>query len=58
MDRHALLCASGATNSSVSSPSTKTAVSPRKCAATTGAPAATGRVRSTTEGMVSRVSVK
>ena len=30
---------------------------PRKCTATTGAPALTGRVRSTTEGSVSRVSV-
>ena len=34
-------------------------MSRRKCAATTGAPAFTGRVRSTTEGMVlvSRMSV-
>ena len=45
------------TKSSASSPSTKTAASPRKCAATTGAPAVTGRVRSTTEGVSVRVSV-
>src|SRR5262249_52270853 len=42
---------------SASSPSTNTAVCPRKCAATTGAAASTGRVRSTTEGMSARLSV-
>src|SRR5215472_14667686 len=44
-------------NTSAPSPSTKTAVCPRKCAATTGAPALTGRVRSTTEGVLARVSL-
>src|SRR5215831_8759191 len=44
-------------NRSASSPSTNTAVCPRKCAATTGAPASTGRVRSTTDGMLARLSV-
>src|SRR5262245_13366497 len=44
-------------NTSVPSPSTKTAVCPRKCAATTGAPALTGRVRSTTEGVLARVAL-
>src|SRR5262245_9811800 len=44
-------------NTSAPSPSTKTAACPRKCAATTGAPAVTGRVRSTTEGILARVSV-
>src|SRR5262249_53232773 len=42
---------------SASSPSTKTAVSPRKCALTTPVSALTGRVRSTTEGMSLRASV-
>src|SRR6476661_482563 len=42
---------------SASSPSTKTAVPPRKCAPTTGASTLTGRVRSTTEGMSEWVSV-
>ena len=45
------------TNSSASSPSTNTAVWPRKCAATTGASALNGRVRSTTEGISLLVSV-
>src|SRR5262245_56342419 len=45
------------TRTSASSPSTRTAVSPRKCAPTTPAPALTGRVRSTTEGMSLRASV-
>ena len=45
------------TNSSASSPSTNTAVWPRKCAATTGASALSGRVRSTTEGISLLVSV-
>src|SRR5215813_4507243 len=44
-------------NTSAPSPSTKIAVCPRKCAATTGTPALTGRVRSTTEGILARVSV-
>src|SRR5262245_6692860 len=44
-------------NTSAPSPSTKTAVCPRKCAATTGAPALTGRVRSATEGVLARVSL-
>src|SRR5262245_50879977 len=44
-------------NTSAPSPSTKTAVCPRKCAATTGAPALTGRLRSTTEGILARVSL-
>src|SRR5215831_14284801 len=44
-------------NTSAPSPSTKIAVCPRKCAATTGAPALTGRVRSTTEGVLARVSL-
>src|SRR5215475_9945269 len=44
-------------NTSAPSPSTKTAVCPRKCAPTTGAPALTGRVRSTTEGVLARVSL-
>ncbi len=39
------------------SPSTKAAVSLRKCAATTGAPVLTGRVRSTTDGVLARLSV-
>src|SRR5438552_2366500 len=41
---------SGAATSTASSASTNAARSPRKCAAMTGPPAATGRVRSTTEG--------
>ena len=41
----------------LSSPSTNTAVWPRKCAATTGASALNGRVRSTTEGISLLVSV-
>src|SRR6476619_2485536 len=45
------------TNISASSPSTNTAVWPRKCAATTGASALNGRVRSTTEGISLLVSV-
>src|SRR5262249_16436454 len=40
-----------------SSPKTNAALSPRKCAATTAPPARTGRVRSTTEGVLARVSV-
>src|SRR5262245_60560655 len=43
-------------NTSAPSPSTKTAVCPRKCAATTGAPAVTGRVPSPTGGVLARVS--
>src|SRR5499427_6461228 len=45
------------TNTSAPSPSTKAAVSLRKCAATTGAPVLTGRVRSTTDGVLARLSV-
>src|SRR3954464_9952592 len=45
------------TTISASSPSTNTAVWPRKCAATTGASALSGRVRSTTEGISLLVSV-
>src|SRR5262245_7421780 len=45
------------TRTSASSPSTRTATSPRKCAPTTPAPALTGRVRSTTEGISLRASV-
>src|SRR5215468_10481724 len=45
------------TNTSAPSPSTKAAVSLRKCAATTGAPILTGRVRSTTDGVLARLSV-
>src|SRR5262245_55169338 len=45
------------TSMSACSPSTRTAVSPRKCAPTMPAPALTGRVRSTTEGMSLRASV-
>src|SRR6516225_4856321 len=44
-------------NTSAPSPSTKAAVSLRKCAATTGAPVLTGRVRSTTDGVLARLSV-
>src|SRR5215471_17712820 len=44
-------------NTSAPSPSTKAAVCPRKCAATTGAPVLTGRVRSTTDGVLARLSV-
>src|SRR5579871_339026 len=40
---------SGSANSSASSPSTNTAVRPKKCAPTSAPPAATARVRSTTE---------
>src|SRR5215472_2218618 len=45
------------TNTSAPSPSTKAAVSLRKCAATTGVPVLTGRVRSTTDGVLARLSV-
>src|SRR5215216_5728003 len=45
------------TSSSASSPSTKPAVSTRKCNPTTGAPALTARVRSTTDGVSVWVSV-
>jgi hypothetical protein len=45
------------TKTSAPSPSTKAAVSLRKCAATTGAPVLTGRVRSTTDGVLARGSV-
>src|SRR6516225_7379541 len=45
------------TSTSAPSPSTKAAVSLRKCAATTGAPVLTGRVRSTTDGVLARLSV-
>src|SRR6516225_5875920 len=45
------------TKTSAPSPSTKAAVSLRKCAATTGAPVLTGRVRSTTDGVLARLSV-
>src|SRR6516162_7825165 len=45
------------TSSSASSPSTSTAVLPKKCAPTIGASAFSGRVRSTTEGMSLLVSV-
>src|SRR5215831_3289736 len=45
------------TNTSAPSPSTKAAVSLRKCAAATGAPVLTGRVRSTTDGVLARLSV-
>src|SRR5579863_7967458 len=48
---------SGATNNIASSPSTNTAVRLRKCVATMAPPAATGRVRSTTEAISPRVSV-
>src|SRR5580704_3540185 len=44
-------------NSSVSSPSTKTGSSPRKCTATTVPPAATGRTRSAIEAVSVRVSL-
>src|SRR5262249_8168734 len=44
-------------NTSAPSPSTKTAVCPRKCAPTTGAPVLSGRVRSTTDGVLARLSV-
>src|SRR5713226_7855881 len=43
-------------NRSASSPSTNTGISPRKCAPTTGAPAAIGRARSATEARVTMVS--
>ena len=46
-----------ATSTTASSPSTKAAVRPRKCTATTGAPAAMARVRSTTEGVLGGVLV-
>src|SRR5215469_11968959 len=45
------------TNTSAPSPSTKAAVSLRKCAATTGVPVLTGRVRSTTDVVLARLSV-
>src|SRR5262249_15166176 len=45
------------TNTSAPSPSTKAAGSLRKCAATTGAPVLTGGVRSTTDGVLARLSV-
>src|SRR5215813_9080201 len=45
------------TKRSAPSPSTKAAVSLRKCAATTGAPVLTGRVRSTTDGVLAGLSV-
>src|ERR1700739_3940032 len=48
---------SGSANSSASSPSTNTAVRPRKCAPTIAPPAATARVRSTTETVSLRVSL-
>src|SRR6516164_4211156 len=44
-------------NTSAPSPSTKAAVSLRKCAPTTGAPVLTGRVRSTADGVLARLSV-
>ena len=46
----------GSTSNSASSPSTNTAVWPRKRAATTAAPAVTGWVRSATEAVSARVS--
>src|SRR5579872_420351 len=48
---------SGSANSSASSPSTNTAVRPKKCAPTTAPPAATARVRSTTETVSVRASL-
>src|SRR6185437_7256554 len=48
---------SGSANSSASSPSTNTAVRPRKCAPTTVPPAAIARVRSTTETVSLRASL-
>src|SRR5215467_3101760 len=45
------------TNSSPSSPSTNTAVEPRKCTPTTGAPAITWRVRSASDGIWAGVSL-
>ena len=57
MEREALLVALVGGRTTASSPSTKAAVRPRKCAATTGAPAATARVRSTTEGVLGATSV-
>src|SRR5579864_6649090 len=48
---------SGSANNSASSPSTNTAVRPKKCAPTTAPPAATARVRSTTETVSVRASL-
>ena len=45
------------TNRSASSPRTNTGTSPRKCAATTGAPAAIGRARSATEAIRSGAAI-
>src|SRR5580692_50731 len=47
----------GGASTMASSPSTKTAMRPRKCAAITAPPAATGWMRSTTEAVSVRVSV-
>src|SRR5690242_20987141 len=48
---------SGSAKTSASWPSTNTAVRPKKCAPTTAPPAATARVRSTTETVSLRASL-